>query len=112
MAIWNSTNNGNWNVNANWDTNAFPNSNTATATFSAVGVARTTPDYHALVAANMVLGGQFTSRLNMNLRQDKGYTYGARSSFDFRRQPGPFQPASRRQDGARTLTAGCALCRC
>lgn len=55
-----------------------------------IAVARSTPDYHPLVAANMVLGGQFTSRINMNLRADKGYTYGARSSFDFRRLPGPF----------------------
>ena len=51
---------------------------------------RSTPDYHALVAANMVLGGQFVSRINLNLREDKGFTYGARTSFDFRRLPGPF----------------------
>lgn len=55
-----------------------------------IGVARSTPDYHAIVAMNMVLGGQFVSRVNMNLRQDKGFTYGARTSFDFRRMPGPF----------------------
>ncbi len=55
-----------------------------------VAVARSTPDYHALVVANMVLGGQFVSRINLNLRQDKGFTYGARTSFDFRRLPGPF----------------------
>jgi len=55
-----------------------------------VAVSRATPDYHALVAANMVLGGQFVSRLNLNLRQDKGFTYGARTGFDFRRLPGPF----------------------
>ncbi len=55
-----------------------------------VGVARNTPDYHALVAANMVLGGQFVSRINLNLREEKGFTYGARTSFDFRRLPGPF----------------------
>jgi predicted Zn-dependent peptidase len=55
-----------------------------------VAVARQTPDYHALVAANMVLGGQFVSRINLNLRQDKGFTYGARTAFDFRRLPGPF----------------------
>jgi predicted Zn-dependent peptidase len=55
-----------------------------------VAAARSTPDYHALVAANMVLGGQFVSRINLNLREDKGYTYGARTSFDFRRLPGPF----------------------
>jgi predicted Zn-dependent peptidase len=55
-----------------------------------VAVPRLTPDYHALVAANMVLGGQFVSRINLNLRQDKGFTYGARTAFDFRRLPGPF----------------------
>ena len=55
-----------------------------------VGVPRATPDYHALLVLNMVLGGQFVSRLNMNLREDKGYTYGARTSFEFRRGPGPF----------------------
>jgi zinc protease len=55
-----------------------------------VGVSRRTPDYHALLVLNMILGGQFVSRINMNLREDKGYTYGARTSFDFRRGPGPF----------------------
>jgi predicted Zn-dependent peptidase len=38
----------------------------------------------------MILGGQFVSRINMNLREDKGYTYGARTAFEFRRRPGPF----------------------
>jgi predicted Zn-dependent peptidase len=55
-----------------------------------IAVARSSPDYHALVAANMVLGGQYVSRINMNLRADKGITYGAGSAFDFRRRPGPF----------------------
>ena len=55
-----------------------------------VGASRHTPDYHALVAGNMVLGGQFVSRINLNLREDKGFTYGARTAFDFRRLPGPF----------------------
>lgn len=55
-----------------------------------VAVPRTSPDYHALLVLNMVLGGQFVSRINMNLREDKGYTYGARTSFDFRRGAGPF----------------------
>ena len=55
-----------------------------------VAVSRSTPDYHALLVLNMVLGGQFVSRINMNLREDKGYTYGARTSFEFRRGPGPF----------------------
>lgn len=55
-----------------------------------VAVARSTPDYHALVALNLVLGGQFVSRINTNLRERKGYTYGARTSFEFRRGAGPF----------------------
>jgi len=55
-----------------------------------VAVARSTPDYHALVTVNLVLGGQFVSRINLNLRERQGYTYGARTSFDFRRGPGPF----------------------
>ena len=55
-----------------------------------IGAPRRTPDYHALLVLNMVLGGQFVSRINMNLRENKGYTYGARTSFDFRRGPGPF----------------------
>lgn len=55
-----------------------------------IAAARNTPDYHALVVLNMILGGQFVSRINLNLRQDKGFTYGARSSFDMRCRPGPF----------------------
>jgi len=55
-----------------------------------VGLTRSTPDYHALIVLNMVLGGQFVSRINMKLRQEKGLTYGARTSFDFRRGRGPF----------------------
>ncbi len=39
---------------------------------------------------NTILGGSFTSRLNQNLREKNGYTYGARSGFDMRRLPGPF----------------------
>ncbi len=55
-----------------------------------VSVTRSTPDYHALITLNMILGGQFVSRINMNLREKKGYTYGARTSFDVRRGTGPF----------------------
>jgi predicted Zn-dependent peptidase len=55
-----------------------------------VGVPRSNPDYFPLLVLNTMLGGQFTSRINLNLREDKGYTYGARTSFDFRRGSGPF----------------------
>jgi len=55
-----------------------------------VSVSRATADYHALLLLNAVLGGQFISRLNMNLRESKGYTYGVRTGFDLRRGKGPF----------------------
>ena len=55
-----------------------------------VAAPRRTPDYHALQVLNMVLGGQFVSRLNRSLREEKGYTYGVRTAFQFRRGPGPF----------------------
>ena len=55
-----------------------------------VGLARNTTDYYSLIVLNMILGGQFVSRINMKLRQEKGLTYGARTAFDFRRGRGPF----------------------
>ncbi|MCI0693065.1 insulinase family protein [candidate division KSB1 bacterium] len=55
-----------------------------------LGVPRLTEDYYALVVMNTILGGSFTSRLNQNLRETHGYSYGAGSSFDFRPLPGPF----------------------
>ncbi len=51
---------------------------------------RDTPDYPALLVMNAVLGGQFVSRINLKLREEKGYTYGARTGFDWRRGLGPF----------------------
>ncbi|HEU5358307.1 MAG TPA: pitrilysin family protein [Gemmatimonadales bacterium] len=54
------------------------------------GVARTSSDYYALEVMNTILGGSFSSRLNQDLRETKGYTYGAGSRFQFRPLPGPF----------------------
>jgi len=51
---------------------------------------RVTPDYPALLVMNAVLGGQFVSRVNLKLREEKGFTYGARTSFDWRRGISPF----------------------
>ena len=51
---------------------------------------RNTPDYSALLVMNSVLGGQFVSRVNLKLREEKGYTYGARTGFDWRRGRAPF----------------------
>lgn len=55
-----------------------------------VGVERGHGDYFPLQVMNSLLGGAFTSRLNMNLRERHGFTYGVRSGFGFRRRPGPF----------------------
>ena len=51
---------------------------------------RDSPDYPALIVMNAVLGGQIVSRVNLKLREEKGYTYGARTGFDWRRGIGPF----------------------
>jgi zinc protease len=54
------------------------------------GLARRHPDYHAVSVMSMILGGLFNSRLMSNLREEKGYTYGAHAGFDLRRAAGPF----------------------
>ncbi len=50
----------------------------------ALGLSRTSPDYYAVEVMNTILGGAFASRLNLNLREDKGYSYGAFNGFTFR----------------------------
>jgi predicted Zn-dependent peptidase len=55
-----------------------------------VGVPRRIDDFHALSVMGAILGGLFNSRLNMKLREEKGYTYGAGAGFDLRRAAGPF----------------------
>ena len=55
-----------------------------------VGLPRKHPDFFPVLVMNAVLGGLFGSRINLNLREAHGYTYGASSYFDWRRAPGPF----------------------
>tara|TARA_Y100001934_G_C12308333_1_gene753614 strand:- start:330 stop:1682 length:1353 start_codon:yes stop_codon:yes gene_type:complete len=55
-----------------------------------IGQDRSTKDYFPLIVANTILGGAFTSRLNANLREKNGFTYGIRSSFQYRRSAGPW----------------------
>jgi len=62
---------------------------TALLTFG-VGMPRSSPDYAAATVMNTMLGGLFSSRINMNLREEHGYTYGAQSFFRFYRGTGPF----------------------
>ena len=59
-----------------------------------IGVPRSTPDYFPIQVMNTILGGSFTSRLNMNLREKHGYTYGAGSTFDMRASAGPFSASA------------------
>jgi predicted Zn-dependent peptidase len=59
-----------------------------------VGLPRRHPDYFPAVIMNAVLGGLFSSRINLNLREVHGYTYGASSYFDWRRQRGPWVVAT------------------
>ncbi len=54
------------------------------------GASRRIEDFHALSVMGAILGGLFNSRLNMKLREEKGYTYGAGAGFDLRRAAGPF----------------------
>lgn len=54
------------------------------------GVPRSHPDYFAITVMNALLGGLFSSRINLNLRERNAFTYGARSEFDWRRGAGPF----------------------
>jgi len=67
-----------------------------------VAASRSTPDYAALAVMNTILGGTFVSRINGKLREEKGFTYGARSSFDYRREPGPFTVQTSVQASATT----------
>lgn len=56
-----------------------------------VALPRLNDDYFPLVVMNAILGGLFSSRLNLNLREDHAYTYGAHSAFDWRRAASPFE---------------------
>jgi len=55
------------------------------------GPPRDTPDYYAIQVMNTILGGMFQSRLNANIREDKGYSYGVSSNFAYGRGPGAFR---------------------
>jgi zinc protease len=55
------------------------------------GPPRDTPDFYALQVMNTMLGGMFQSRLNANIREEKGYSYGVSSSFGYGKGPGPFR---------------------
>jgi zinc protease len=70
-----------------------------------LGTDRKTADFAPLEVMNAALGGLFTSRINNNLREEKGYSYGVFSQFDYRRTAGPFDIAG----SVRTNATGAAL---
>jgi zinc protease len=65
-----------------------------------VGIPRLHPDYFAVVVMNSILGGLFNSRINLNLRERHGFTYGAFSAFHWRVQSGPFMVSTAVQTDA------------
>jgi zinc protease len=71
-----------------------PGSAQSVVTIGQIGVSRDNPDFVALSVMNSILGGQFSSRVNLNLREEKGYTYGARTGFSFRKGAGPFSASA------------------
>jgi zinc protease len=74
-----------------------------------VGLPRRVPDFHAVQVMAAILGGLFNSRLQLNLREDKGYTYGVGAGFDMRRGAGPFGVRTAVQSAATTPAISEAL---
>jgi predicted Zn-dependent peptidase len=68
----------------------LPGATQSTVSYLQLGPRRTAPDYFATAMLGAVLGGGFTSRINMNLREAKGYSYGARGQFSYTRTYGAF----------------------
>jgi zinc protease len=68
-----------------------PGSAQSTFALGLPGPPRTTPDYYALQVMNTILGGMFQARLNANIREEKGYSYGVSSNFGFGKGPNPFR---------------------
>jgi predicted Zn-dependent peptidase len=68
-----------------------PGAAQSTFAIGTTGPPRSTPDYFALQVMNTILGGMFQSRLNANIREEKGYSYGVSSSFAFGKGPGAFR---------------------
>jgi predicted Zn-dependent peptidase len=80
-----------------------PNSVQTTVMMGNIAIDRRDPDYVALTVANHILGGGTTGRLFLNLREEKGYTYGVFSSFSALKYPGPWRAGG---DVRTDVTAG------
>ena len=77
-----------------WSSSIVPGSPQTQLRVATFGVPRNSPDYMPVRVMNTILGGMFSSRINMNLREEHGYTYGANSQFSFWRSGGPFSVAT------------------
>lgn len=82
-----------------------PGSAQSNISLANIGLPRTSPDYFPVLLMNQILGGSASSRLFMNLREEKGYTYGAYSSFDLRKTAGAFEASAE----VRTDVTGASL---
>ncbi len=82
-----------------------PNSQQSTITIANLAITRSSPDYFPMLLLNTMLGGSFSPRLDQNLRENKGYTYGASSALDARRAAGAFRASAE----VRTPVTGASL---
>jgi zinc protease len=82
-----------------------PGSAQSTITIANLAINRSSPDYFPMLLLHTMLGGSFSPRLDQNLRENKGYTYGASSTFDTRRAGGTFRAGAE----VRTPVTGASL---
>ncbi|MBC7797845.1 MAG: insulinase family protein [Pyrinomonadaceae bacterium] len=82
-----------------------PNSAQSNIILANLAINRTNPDYFALQVMSQILGGGASSRLFLNIREQKGYTYGAYSSLDARKEAGSFSSSAE----VRSEVTGAAL---
>ena len=72
----------------------IPNAKQSVINIGYLGMARTNPDYYATTVMNYKLGGSFSGNVNLILREEKGYTYGARTRFSGSKIKGTFTASS------------------
>jgi zinc protease len=72
----------------------IPNAKQSVINIGYLSMARTDPDYFPATVMNYKLGGSFSGNVNLILREEKGYTYGARTNFDGTKIPGSFSASS------------------
>ncbi|HUP46699.1 MAG TPA: pitrilysin family protein [Thermoanaerobaculia bacterium] len=84
----------------------MPDAGQAAVLVTRRGLRRVDPLYYPAIVANSVLGGSYSARLNQEIRIKRGLSYGANSSFDLRREPGPFTAATQTKNESAAEVAG------